>query len=378
MKKSRLFTPGPTEVPPDVLSALAEPMFHHRTPRYKTLQQKIHKDLQNIFKTQNPVLTFTSSGTGAMEAALANAIPQGKKILVVRAGKFGERFGEICKTHRIEFIPIDVEWGNAVDPETIQKELDADADIGMVATTLCETSTGVLTNIQRIGGIVQNTGALLVVDGISAGGAVEFHADDWGVDLFISGSQKALMLPPGLAFLSVSSKARDRIFDSPQRSYYFNLQKALKSAAKDETPFTPSVSLMVGLGVALERMQQEGIENIWSRHQRLAVATRAGVKALGLELFANPPCDALTAVCVPEGADGKKIPKILEEEFGIKIAGGQAELAGKIFRISHMGYVDSVDVLAVLTALGMTLKKMGVDVIPEAGVRAAQEVFEKP
>ncbi|MFH1024398.1 MAG: alanine--glyoxylate aminotransferase family protein [Planctomycetota bacterium] len=377
IKKNRLFTPGPTEVPADTLRAMAEPIFHHRTPRFRTLFEQIQKDLQEVFQTKNHVLVFASSGTGAMEAAIAGAVPDGEKVLVIRGGKFGERFGEICETHRIPFVALDVPWGKAPNPADIAAGLAKDPAIGMVCATLCETSTGVQSDIRAIGEVVRKTPALLVVDGISGAGAAELRADAWGVDMLVNGSQKALMMPPGLAFLTVSPKAAEKIAKAPQRSYYFNLHQAIKAGALFDTPWTPAISLLVGLGVSLAAVRKEGMEAVWARHRLLAEATRAGVKALGLTLYAEAPSDSCTAVNVPPGVDGKKLTKTLEEEFGLMVAGGQEELSGKIFRISHMGYSDRMDMITVLAALGMTLVKLGGKCDPGAGVAAAQGVFLK-
>lgn len=374
MRKMRLMTPGPVDVPPETLLEMARPVFHHRTADFQKLFQEATDLLKQVFRTKNDVITFTSSGTGAMEASMVNVVASGEKALFVNAGKFGERWGEIGRAFGLEAVEIKVPYGKAPNPADIEKALRADPKIAAVYTTLCETSTGVVSDIAAIGRIVRQSNALLVVDGISSVGAIPMETDAWGVDMLVVGSQKALMIPPGLAFLSVSAKAWEKVQQTRSPSYYFCLKAAKKALEKNDTPYTPAISLIVGLKRSLEMMVAEGIENVWRRHHLLAEAVRAGVKALGLELFAESPSDSITAVKAPQGIDSEQIPKKMSA-YGVKITGGQSEMKGKIFRIGHMGYVDKVDIIGVLAALEMSLNDLGVTVELGAALRAAERVF---
>jgi aspartate aminotransferase-like enzyme len=373
--KERLMTPGPAEVPPETLLELAKPVFHHRTKEFRAILMAVTEDLKYVFQTMSDVLILTSSGTGAMEASVSNLLAPGEKALCVRGGKFGERWGELCERFGATVINLDVEWGKAVSPADIQAAFGKDPDIAAVYTTLCETSTGVAADIEAIGKIVASTGACLVVDGISAVGAMPMKADEWGVDLLVVGSQKALLLPPGLAFLSVSKKAWQRIERAPRRSFYFDLLAARKALADEDTPFTPANTLIAALRKSLAMLRAEGIEAIWARHAKIARATRAAVEALGLKIYASAPADALTAVVLPEGVDAEAVRGLLRKKYGIVVAGGQEKLKGKIIRIGHLGYVDVLDTLGAIAALEMVLVGMGVQVPLGAGVAAAQKVL---
>jgi len=376
--KKRLFTPGPTPVPEEILLEMARPIIHHRTADFRKINEDVERDLQELFQTKNPVITLASSGTGAMEAAVSNILSPGEKALVIKGGKFGERFGEICSAYGIDVVAIDVEWGKAVEPELVRKILNSEKDIKAVFTTLCETSTGVLTDIRAIGKIVAEfPDTVLVVDAVSSLGAVSCLTDEWKIDVVITGSQKALMLPPGLSFLSISEKAGKKIENSKSRGYYFDLKKYRKSLDKFDFPFTPAVSLILGLKKSLSLIREEGLENVLKRHQILAEATRAAVKALGLELLAEKPANALTAVKVPAGIDGNELTKMLKEKYGINFAGGQAQLKGKIFRIAHLGYFDKLDIILAISALEMALHQLGYKFELGAGVKAAEEILTK-
>ena len=375
MRKDYLLAPGPTQVPPEVLLEMARPVFHHRTAEYRKLHEEVLEGLKKIFRTQDDVFISTSSGTGAMEAAVANVLGPGEKALVVRGGKFGERWGELCEAFGAKPIMIDVEWGKPADPEVIRKHLKDDPDIAAVYTTLTETSTGVVTDMESIGAIVRETNAILACDGISSVGAIPMETDKWGVDMLVVGSQKALMMPPGLAFLTVSPKAWKRIDARKPAAYYFDLKHARKSMETFDNPWTPAVTLIVGLKKAIDMINDRGIEQVWEDHKRLARATRAAVKALGLGLLADPPADCVTAIRLPEGMDGAALVKKLRVERGITIAGGQAHLKGKICRISHMGYAGDYDVIIVVSGLEMMLAELGYKFELGAGVRAAEEVL---
>lgn len=377
MEKKYLFSPGPTMLPPEVLLKMAEPIMHHREPEFEKLFAEIRENLQYLFQTKNEVLVFTSSGTGAMEGAVSNLLSKGDKAIVVRGGKFGERWGEICKAYGVEFIPIDVEWGTAVDPEKIRKILESDSSVRAVYTQATETSTGVMNPVKTIAEIVgkyENT--VIVMDGITGIGVFDIPMDKWGLDVLISGSQKAMMLPPGLAFAALSAKAWKFVEKSNLPKYYFDFKKELKSAQKNQNSYTPAISLIVGLRETLRMIRKEGLEGVFRRHEKLAGATRAAVKALGLELYApETPSNALTAVKVPAGIDGIKLQNRFFEKFGITVAEGQDRAKGKIIRIAHLGYYEGLDMIMVISALEMLLKEMGHRFELGAGVKAAEEIL---
>src|SRR4030043_113275 len=303
MEKKYLFSPGPTMLPPEILSKMAEPVMHHREPEFEKILAEIREGLKYLFQTKNEVLILTSSGTGAMEGAVSNILSTGDKAVVVRGGKFGERWGEICKAYGIEFIPIDVEWGKAAVPQKIEEILRSDPSIRAVYTQASETSTGVKHPIREIAEIVKKyDDTIIVVDAITGIGVFNIPMDAWGIDVMISGSQKALMLPPGIAFAALSDKAWKFVERSDLPKYYFDFKKELKSAKKNQSSYTPAISLYVGLRETLNMIREEGLENVFRRHEKLAGATRAAVRALGLELFApGSPTNALTAVKVPAG-----------------------------------------------------------------------------
>ena len=378
MKKEYLLTPGPTPLPPQVSLAMARPIIHHRTPQFQEILKEVNIGLKWVFQTTNDVFIISSSGTGAMEAAVVNLLSCGDTALVVQGGKFGERWTEICNSYGIKAEIIDVEWGQAVGPEIIKKRIAANPAIKAVFTTLCETSTGVDTDIAAIGKILKETPAVLVVDAISGLGAVDIKTDTWGIDMVVSGSQKGLMLPPGLGFISVSPKAWKLVEGSKSGRYYLDLRKAKKALDKNDTPFTSSITLIIALNEAIKMMQKDGLEYIFNRHKTMADATRAAMKALGLELFApTAASNGVTAVKVPAGIDGEKLVKTMRDTYGITIAGGQAELKGKIFRIAHMGYIAESDIITGLACLEKVLTQLGYKFSLGAGVKAAEEVFLK-
>jgi len=364
-------------LPPRVLLKMAEPIMHHREPEFQKIFEEVRKGLKVLFQTKNEVLIFTSSGTGAMEASVSNLLSRGDKALVVRGGKFGERWGEICKAYGIEFIPIDVEWGRAVEPGRIQEVLASDRSIRAVYIQATETSTGVVHPMKEIAEIVKKyDDAVLVVDAITGIGVLDMPMDRWGLDVVISGSQKALMLPPGLSFAAVSDKAWKRVERSNLPKYYFDFRRELKSIQKNQSAYTPAISLFVALREALRMMEEEGLEAIFRRHEKLARATRAAVKTLGLELYApESPSPGLTAVKVPAGIDGVKLQKLFFERFGITVAEGQDRAKGKIIRIAHLGYYERLDMIMVISALEMLLKEMGHPFELGRGVKAAEEIL---
>lgn len=377
MHKRYLMTPGPTPVPAEVLLAQARPMIHHRTPEFSEILAGAVEDLKYIFQTKNDVLIYASSGTGVMESAFVNLFSPGDKVLVCSNGKFGERFVKLGEAYNLDLIKLEYNWENVVDPADIARELEADDSIRGVFVVQSETSTGVLNDVKAIGEIVKKYQAVLVVDSITGIGAVPLKTDDWGLDVVMTGSQKGLMLPPGLACVSVSPKAWAMAAESKLPKFYFSWEKAQKSIAKSTTPFTPPVSLIVGLGEALRMMREEGLENVIKRHAQLAAGARAGVEAMGLWLFAPPEGrgNAVTPVWVPDGIDGKALVKTMSGKYGITIAGGQDHLAGKIFRIGHLGYFDKFDIITTLVGLEMTLTELGFEFEAGSGVRAAEKVF---
>jgi aspartate aminotransferase-like enzyme len=379
MEKKYLFSPGPTMLPPEVLLKMAEPMMHHREPEFEKIYAEIREGMKYLFQTKNEVLIFTSSGTGAMEGAVSNLLSKGDKAVVVRGGKFGERWGEICKAYGIEFIPVDVDWGTAVDPKRIKALLESDPSIRAIYTQASETSTGVKHPIEAIADLVKGyEDKVVVVDAITGIGVFNIPADAWGLDVVISGSQKALMLPPGLSFATLSDKAWKLVEKSNLPKYYFDFKKELKNTMKNQSSYTPAISLYVGLRETLRMIRTEGLEAVFRRHGQLAEATRQAVKALGLDLYApDSPSDAVTAVKIPGGIDGEKLKDLFFEKFGITVAEGQDRAKGKIIRIAHLGYYERLDMVMVISALEMLLKEMGHSFELGTGVKAAEEILMK-
>jgi aspartate aminotransferase-like enzyme len=377
MLKRYLLAPGPTPVPPEVLLAMARPVIHHRAPEFAQLFGEVREDLKWLYQTRNDVLILAASGTGGMEGSVSNFLSPGDKALVVNGGKFGERWGKLCKTFGVQVTELRVEWGHAVDPQAVADALKKDPSIKAVYVQASETSTGVAHDIKSLGDIVRGReGTILVVDAITALGVFDVPTDAWGLDVVVSGSQKAFMLPPGLAFVSVSEKAWAFAEKAKNAAFYFNFRKERESQIKNQTAYTPAVSLILGLQEVLRILKAEGLPAIFGRQARLAQATREGVKAAGLSLFPKQsPSDALTAISSPDGVDGQAIYRNLRVQYGITAAGGQDHLKGKIFRISHMGYMDTFDVITALAAIEMVLKGLGHGVRLGSGVAKAQELL---
>ncbi|MGC8773894.1 MAG: pyridoxal-phosphate-dependent aminotransferase family protein [Chlorobaculum sp.] len=375
--KKRLFTPGPTPVPENVMLRMAAPIIHHRNPEFMEILERVHEDLKYLFRTTQPVVVMTCSGTGGMEAAISSLFRQGDKVITINGGKFGERWGELARIYTGDCVEEKIEWGTAISPERIAELLDEHPDAMGVCITHSETSTGTASDVKALcAAIRERSDALILVDGITAIGAHEFHFDDWGADICITGSQKGLMMPPGLALVAVSERAQDIIHNRKhQPQYYLSLRKALKSHAGNDTPFTPAVSLIIGLDEALQMLRAEGIENVWARHEALAGACRLGCQALGMELFSQSPSYAVTAVWLPEGADWKQFNNTLKVRNGITIAAGQDEFKGRIFRISHLGYYDELDMLTLMGGLERSLKMMEIPFRVGVGVSAVQRAF---
>jgi len=369
-----LLTPGPTIVPPSLCEALGRPLIHHRTPQFQSFYQEAVKGLQEIYQTQNDIYLMASSGTGIMEASVCSFLSPGDKVVTIEGGKFGERWTELCRVYNIETQVIAVEWGKAVDPESVRQALKADPQIKAVFATLCETSTGVTMDIEGLGQVVRESDAILVVDAISGLGVTEMKTDQWGVDVAVAAAHKGFMLPPGLSFASVSLKAIAMMESSSCPKFYLDLKKYKTAAAVSNTPFTPPIGIVVALTESLAIMKESGLKCLFAHYKRLALATRAAVQALGLSLLADPSCisNVLTAVIIPDSLDGGRIVKMMRDEHGITVAGGQAELKGKMLRIGHMGCVDEYDILAGISCLEKVLKELGHPFECGIGVAAAQ------
>ncbi|MBI3306439.1 MAG: alanine--glyoxylate aminotransferase family protein [Candidatus Omnitrophica bacterium] len=357
-KKNILLTPGPTPVPEDILRAMAEPIFHHRTPRYRKIFSSVSERLKKVFLTKNPVYVLTGSGTSAMEASTVNFHSAGDETLVVENGKFSERFTQLAKAYSLKPTVIKVAYGEAVRPEQIAEALKKNPAIKSVCLELCETSTAVLQDIKAIGAVVAKTEAVLIVDAISGLGADRLETDAWGADIVVSASQKAIMLPPGLAFISVSEKARKKMEKSNLPKYYLDLKLYEKAAKDADTPFTPALTLVVGLEKVLDRIESEGIENIFKRCAELGTFTRRGLESMGLKLFSKAPSSTVSAASLPDGIDGEKLVQVMRDEKGVALAGGQGEMKGRVVRIAHMGAITKKDLEEGLRVLAETLHEM--------------------
>jgi aspartate aminotransferase-like enzyme len=376
--KQYLMTAGPTPIPPRVSQVMAQPVLYHRAPAFVELYARVLEKLPRVFRTANDVLTFTATGTGAMESAVANLVRPGTPVLACAAGKFGERWIELAEAYGAPVTSYAPPWGERLDPAAIDRLLDDDQRIEVVFATLSETSTGVVHDVGAIAGVVRHHDRLLVVDAVSGLGAAELRQDEWGVDVVVAGSQKALMCPPGLAFASVSGRALEAAARNPGGRHYFDWARTAAGQRKDppDSPFTPAVTLFAALDVALDMIEAEGLDEVLARHALLARATRAGVAALGLELFGTPDerSTVVTAVSLPGDVDGNKVPGALRR-LGITANGGQDRAKGRIIRIAHCGYFGAFDILTSLSGLEMALDALGHPVDFGAGVGAAQRVF---
>ncbi len=368
-------TPGPSPVPAAVREALAREIIHHRTDEFKSILTSVHQGLKDIFCTDNPVLVFSSSGTGAMEAAVVNFLSRKDKVIVINGGKFGERWKGICQAYGVETIEYVLEWGTAPDAGHIAELLKKNRDVKAVYTTLCETSTGTAYDIEQIARVTGETDALCVVDAISGLGQDELRTDDWKVDIVVSGSQKGFMLPPGLAFMSLSRKAEEYLGKSDLPCYYFDVQKALKSHAKNDTPYTSAVSLIVGLDAAIKLLKEDGMEKRWEYCKTLARAAREAAKALGLSLFSQRPSSSVTAIMAPQGIKSTDLVKKLRNEEGLSIAGGQDAVKDAIFRIAHMGWINAQDLIMCFSLVEKALRSLGYDFKLGASLQKIQEVI---
>jgi serine---pyruvate transaminase len=376
--KRLLMTPGPTPVAPETQLAMAIPMIHHRAPAFMEILEDVRAGLKYLFQTEQEVLMFAATGTGAMEGAVANTLSPGDTALVLEGGKFGERWVELCKVYGINVDLVKIEWGNAADPQEVARRLDANPAIKAVMVQANETSTGVQHPVQELAQITaKRPGTILVVDAISALGGYPLPMDDWGLDIVVAGSQKAMMLPPGMAFAALSPKAWEFVKTSKCPKYYFDFAKQLKSQQKNQTAYTSAVTLTLGLQHVLDWIKKQGLEKIFARNRKLAQATKAAAKAMGLELYAKQnPSDVLTAIAAPAGVDGQQVVAKMRGH-GIWIAGGQAQAKGKIFRIAHMGFIDGQDLLGTIGALEIVLNDLGYKVELGAGLKAAQAILGK-
>ncbi|MDA8238783.1 MAG: alanine--glyoxylate aminotransferase family protein [Nitrospiraceae bacterium] len=377
MLKRYLLAPGPTPVPPEALLAMAMPIIHHRSPDFLPVLDSAKKGLQWLYQTKNDVLVLCATGTGGMVGAVNNFFSPGDKALVINAGNFGERWTKICKSYNLSVEEIKIDWGYTVKPEEVEKALKKDPSIKGVFVQASETSTGVYHDIRALAGIVRKyDNTIFVVDAISALVAHDLRMDEWGIDVLIGGSQKGLMLPPGLAFVGVSEKAWKFAEKATSPKFYFNFKKERESLAKNQTSFTSPVTLIIGLNESLKLLRAEGLENAFARHERLSRATREAVKALGLDMFTKEsPSFAVTAVNAPAGIDGQEIYKNLRVKYGITAAGGQGHVKGKIFRIAHLGYAGAFDVITAIAGVEMVLKGMGHPLKLGTGVAVAQELL---
>lgn len=377
MLKRYLLAPGPTPVPPEVLLSMAMPIIHHRSPDFLPVFDSAKKGLQWLFQTKNDVLILASTGTGGMVGAVNNFFNSGEKVLVINGGKFGERWIKICQAYGLKVEEIVVEWGYSIKPDMVEALLKKAPDIKGVFVQATETSTGVYHDIEGLGRVIKNyPDTLFVVDAISALVAEDIKTDEWSIDVMVGGSQKGLMLPPGLAFVSISDKAWKKNETSKMPRFYFNFKKERENLVKNQTNFTSAVTLIIGLNEAVKILQKEGLENVFKRHARLAHAAREAVKALGLGIYSKEsPSNSVTAIEMPAGIDGQAVYKTLREKYGITGAGGQDRAKGKIFRLAHLGYADAFDIITGIAALEMVLKHLGHPVKLGTGVAKAQELL---
>jgi len=377
IKKYYLLSPGPTPIPDSVLSAAAEPIIHHRTPEFSAIFMQVTEGLKYVYGTKEDVFILTSSGSGAMETAIVNTLSPGDKVISINAGKFGERWSNICRAYGVNVKEIVLEWGADFSKEQLAAELKANPGVRAVFTTLSETSSGAIYDIKGFGEVVAQTEAILVVDGISGVGATPCPMDDWKVDIFVSGSQKSFMIPPGLAYIAFSPKAWKFVATAKLPRFYFDAQKAKKNLEKQTTPWTPAVSLIIQQKKALDIIRSMGLEGMLEHHRILGEATRAGVKALGLELLAKKPGNILTAVKTPAGLDGSKLVKTMQSKYKAYIAGAQDPNKGKFFRIAHLGYMGGFDIITSLAALEMTLLDLGYSFEKGRSMAAAETVLKE-
>jgi aspartate aminotransferase-like enzyme len=377
IKKHYLLSPGPTPVPEKVLACATLPIIHHRTDEFSQILMETCEGIQYVFQTENDVFILTSSGSGAMEAAVVNTLSPGDKVISINGGKFGDRWGKICRAYGIETREITLEWGDYLTKDVLAREMRIQSGTKAVFATLAETSTGTVYDIQAYGSVVSDTDAILVVDAISGIGATPCPMDDWKVDVLLSGSQKSFMTPPGLAYISFSPKAWACVETASLPKFYFDARAAKKSMAKRTTPWTPAISLVIQQREALRIIRTIGLENLIRHHQTLGRATRAGVQAIGLHLLSRRPGNILTAFKIPKGMDGNGLLKILQKKYQIQVAGAQDPHKGEFIRIAHLGYMGGFDVMTAMSALEMALSETGYHFKKGEAIRAAQEILKE-
>jgi aspartate aminotransferase-like enzyme len=378
MHKTRLFTPGPTPIPETIALAMAEPIIHHRNPEFIDIMHRVNHELQYLFCTEQPVFTLTSSGTGAAESAIATLFTAGEKAIVVNNGKFAERWSAMLRSYGLHVVEIMIDWGHAPTEADVLPILQAHTDAACVWFVHSETSTGVYTNIRTMSHLVRtHSNALVIIDGVTSIGSHECRTDEWGLDVVFTGSQKGLMIPPGLAFITLSERAWKKAMATTPRSYYFNLHDAKKAYSDHSTPWTPAVSLIIGLDKALAMIRSEGIEMVWERHTLLSLALRRGIQALGLQLYGSSPSHAVTSIFLPTDTpqQGKQFLSLLKQQFRITTAAGQDHVKDIIFRVSHLGYYDQADMLAIVSAIEQCLLLTGSAITPGSGVAEVQKTF---
>ncbi|MCM8787440.1 MAG: alanine--glyoxylate aminotransferase family protein [Candidatus Omnitrophica bacterium] len=375
MKRRYLLTPGPSPVPSVIREAISQEIMHHRTDEFIQILQEVNEGLKYIFCTKNPVIIFASSGTGAMEASVSNFFSPNDKVVIIVGGKFGERWLEIAKSFGLQPLVMQIEPGFAPSTNELKKILQDNPDTKGVFTTLTETSTATVFDIKSIAALTKDKNILLLVDAISGLIQDQLLTDEWGVDVVVSASQKGFMLPPGLSFICINKKAESFLKNSKLPKYYFDLDKALKAYQKNDTPFTPAVSLIMGLKKSIELIKNEGLENLWEKYKKMSLATQAAAKALGLEVFSKNPSSSVTAIVSPSGLNAKDIVKKLRKEYGISIAAGQGELEQRIFRIAHMGWINEQDLIMCFSLLEKVLKSLGYKFNLGASLVALQKSF---
>lgn len=375
MIKHYLLSPGPTPIPNEIALAMSETMIHHRTPQFNKVFEEARQGLKKLFGTKNDVLMLASSGTGAMEASVANLFSPGDKVLVINGGKFGERWLNISNAYGLNPIELKVEWGRAVKVADVERELKANPDIQGVMIQASETSTTVFHPIKEIAKLTKS-GPLFLVDGVTAVGVVQLMMDEWGIDVLVTGSQKALMLPPGLGFIALSDRAWEKTKKAKLPRFYFDLNLERKNQQKGSGAFTPAVSLIFGVRASMTMIEREGLENVYARHARLCRATRAAASALGLKLLApDDPSPAATGIYLPSGMDADQVLEYLRDKMNVTLAEGQDQLKGKAIRIAHIGYMGAFDVITAIAALEMALRRFGAEIPFGRGVAAAEEVL---
>ncbi len=376
--KSKLFTPGPTKVPGAVLNAVGKQVLHHRSPEFSEKVRHVQDELGRLLQTHNDTLLFTCSGTGMMEAAVANLLSRGDKAICINNGVFGQRWADICQAYGVDAVNHALPWGGSANPDDLELLLHENQDAKVVFAIHSETSTGALNDVKALGEVAKEHDAVLVVDATSSVGVHEIRMDEWGIDVVVAGTQKALMTPPGLAFVALNGKAWALVSDSDLPTFYFDFTKTWKRLQKKgQTPFTTAVSLVYGLEVALAMMEEEGWDNVYSRHARMGAAVRGAVRALGFGVLAENPVDGLTVAVCPEGVDGNQLVRVLDDEFGVRVAGGQEQLSGKVIRIGHMGGIRERDLAMVISALERALVTVGHKIELGMGLTALQEVLLK-